>query len=252
MRGFRVSQGVCMTAPTPLGATKGQHLSGTTEKLAGFPLGPSRCCLRGSGVNERCEQGVGPVDDRQAGVLATKLGDHPASHPVVKQLGGIVRRVLGTAIADGAITGIALDESDKPVIVAVSNGRAIRLQAIGDSSDDFSIASELLHFDRPDVSISVEHVHLRDGFSNEIFVRRSWRATSWVRGARCGSRLAKSQSRRRRPSSTPSRRPPAGPSRAATYRAGGRSSRQRSRQACILSRSRGLSASAPSCRHGTQ
>ncbi len=115
------------------------------------------------------------MDDRQAGVLATKLGDHPASHPVVKQLGGIVRRVLGTAIADGAITGIALDESDKPVIVAVSNGRAIRLQAIGDSSDDFSIASELLHFDRPDVSISVEHVHLRDGFSNEIFVRRSWR-----------------------------------------------------------------------------
>ena len=70
------------------------------------------------------------MDDRQAGVLATKLGDHPASHPVVKQLGGIVRRVLGTAIADGAITGIALDESDKPVIVAVSNGRAIRLQAI--------------------------------------------------------------------------------------------------------------------------
>jgi len=33
----------------------------------------------------------------------------------------------------------------------------------------------LLHLDRPDVSISAEHVALQNGLSNEIFVRRSWR-----------------------------------------------------------------------------
>jgi hypothetical protein len=114
------------------------------------------------------------MDAQQAAALTSKLAGHRASKDVVFQLRGVVRQVLEARLPDDAAAAVALDENDEPVIVAVSQRRAIRLKALGDSSDDFHIAGELLRFDHPGLKVSVDHVTVRGNFSGGLFIRRAW------------------------------------------------------------------------------
>lgn len=111
------------------------------------------------------------MDDDLAAHVANKLANHPASGTVVIN---VIRQVLAARVPDGAVAGLALDESDEAVIVAVSGGRAIRLKPLGESTQDFSTMSEVLRFDHPTAKSSVAEVAVST-FSGELFIHRSWR-----------------------------------------------------------------------------
>jgi hypothetical protein len=114
------------------------------------------------------------MEGRAASAVAARLAQHPGSQPVLEQLRGVVKEVLATRVPDGAVAAVALDENDSPVIVAVAEGRALRVTPIGESSEDFTLTVELLRFAHPDVRISADHVAVA-GFTGGLFVQRSWR-----------------------------------------------------------------------------
>jgi hypothetical protein len=115
------------------------------------------------------------MEDHTARSLAGELGRHPASKngALISRLSGIVSDVIAARVPDGATAAVALDEADEPVVVAVSEEGVIRLKALGDSSDDFHLTSELLRFDGPGAKSSVDEVALGDN-SGGLFIRRAW------------------------------------------------------------------------------
>jgi hypothetical protein len=114
------------------------------------------------------------MEGRAASAVVAKLAKHPGSQPVVGKAPGVLGEVLATRLPDGAVAAVALDENDSPVIVAVAERRALRVKAIGESSEDFTVAIELLRLDHPDVTVSADHVAVRP-FTSGLFVQRAWR-----------------------------------------------------------------------------
>jgi hypothetical protein len=116
------------------------------------------------------------MEAHAARALTRQLGDNAATPngQIVKALAGYVQAVIAARIPDGGAAAIAVDEHGLPVIVAVGGGRVILLRAVGDSTDEFSMASELVHLDHPDVKVSVEDTTVKSAFSSGVFIEREW------------------------------------------------------------------------------